>query len=230
MEALKDTTEWDVEEILDCRADAGGLRFLVRWFGFRTTTWEPLGNLLNSAQLVDDYMKTNNCPRVLDTERTGTGDHDTLYRHTIFAHWGAYFSDVSDFRSGNTERGESQLARMAKMMVGGNRHEDDSMLDAFEKVYVNADSVNAGSRRREKTATNKISSAFSSQDFRKYTLTVTALPYGITPDDFYAFIANLRHHEGPGAYRAVEGSYFFSTQDACREARRDPWQDRLWEP
>ncbi len=86
LEALKDTTEWDVEEILDCRADAGGLRFLVRWFGFRTTTWEPLGNLLNSAQLVDDYMKTNNCPRVLDTERTGTGDHDTLYRHTIFAH------------------------------------------------------------------------------------------------------------------------------------------------
>ena len=49
--------EWEVEKILDMKDFRGKPKYLVKWKGYSDydSTWEPLENLENSKELVNEY-------------------------------------------------------------------------------------------------------------------------------------------------------------------------------
>ena len=55
--------EFEVERVLDVRVDKNGQReFLVAWKGYDSfeNSWEPEGNLVNSKQLVQQFLRQQN--------------------------------------------------------------------------------------------------------------------------------------------------------------------------
>ena len=51
--------EWEVEKILDAKKVRGQLRYLVSWKGFgkQDRTWEPIENLENAKETVEEFYK-----------------------------------------------------------------------------------------------------------------------------------------------------------------------------
>lgn len=58
---IDDSTEYEVEEILDVKQLRNKLRFLVRWKGYgpEDNTWEPQENLTNAQDLVKQFYEKN---------------------------------------------------------------------------------------------------------------------------------------------------------------------------
>ena len=48
---------FEVEVVLDKRIKKGKLEYFVKWKDYDETTWEPLSNLLNVKDLIDDYER-----------------------------------------------------------------------------------------------------------------------------------------------------------------------------
>ena len=60
--------EYEVEEVLDSRLKKGKLEYLVKWSGYTDeyNTWEPVSNLENSKEAIEDFHKDNlSAPRRL---------------------------------------------------------------------------------------------------------------------------------------------------------------------
>ena len=60
--------EYEVEEVLDSRLKKGKLEYLVKWSGYTDeyNTWEPVSNLENSKETIEDFHKENpSAPRRL---------------------------------------------------------------------------------------------------------------------------------------------------------------------
>ena len=53
--------EYEVEEVLDSRLKRGKLEYLVKWSGYTNeyNTWEPVSNLENSKEAIEDFHKEN---------------------------------------------------------------------------------------------------------------------------------------------------------------------------
>ena len=53
--------EYEVEEVLDSRLKKGKLEYLVKWSGYTDeyNTWEPVSNLENSKEAIEDFHKEN---------------------------------------------------------------------------------------------------------------------------------------------------------------------------
>ena len=49
--------EYEVEIVLDKRIKKGKLEYFVKWKNYDETTWEPLSNLLNVRDLIDEYER-----------------------------------------------------------------------------------------------------------------------------------------------------------------------------
>ena len=61
-------SEYEVEEVLDSRLKKGRLEYLVKWSGYTDeyNTWEPVSNLENSKEAIEDFHKENpSAPRRL---------------------------------------------------------------------------------------------------------------------------------------------------------------------
>jgi len=56
---INNNNEWEVKEILDCRMRGQQRQYLVSWKGFRPqeNSWEPVANLENCKELVDQFNK-----------------------------------------------------------------------------------------------------------------------------------------------------------------------------
>ena len=60
--------EYEVKEVLDSRLKKGKLEYLIKWSGYTDeyNTWEPVSNLENSKEAIEDFHKENpNAPRKL---------------------------------------------------------------------------------------------------------------------------------------------------------------------
>ena len=57
---VQDHPEYEVETILDKRRRYNREEYLVKWLGYPVydSTWEPLANLANARQAVDDFEKS----------------------------------------------------------------------------------------------------------------------------------------------------------------------------
>ena len=65
---VKGQPEYKVEEVLDSRLKKGKLEYLVKWSGYTDeyNTWEPVFNLENSKEAIEDFHKENpSAPRRL---------------------------------------------------------------------------------------------------------------------------------------------------------------------
>ena len=49
--------QYEVEVVLDKRIKKEKLEYFVKWKNFDETTWEPLSNLLNVRNLIDEYER-----------------------------------------------------------------------------------------------------------------------------------------------------------------------------
>ena len=57
VEGEADGAEFEVEKILDKRISRNKVEYLVKWrhFGTESNTWEPLKNLKNAREVVDEF-------------------------------------------------------------------------------------------------------------------------------------------------------------------------------
>jgi hypothetical protein len=55
---IHDSSEYEVERILDMKMVRGKTKFLIHWKGYspEERTWEPLSNLANCKKLVDTFV------------------------------------------------------------------------------------------------------------------------------------------------------------------------------
>ena len=58
---VKDTSKYEVEEVLNSQLKRGKLEYLVKWSGYTDdyNTWEPKSNLDNSKEVINDFHKLN---------------------------------------------------------------------------------------------------------------------------------------------------------------------------
>jgi len=56
-EPEEDAEVYEVEIVLDKRIKKGKLEYFVKWKNYDETTWEPLNNLLNVRDLIDDFER-----------------------------------------------------------------------------------------------------------------------------------------------------------------------------
>src|SRR5690606_2159241 len=65
IEIDSDEHEWEAERLLDFKVKKGKDHYLVRWKGYgkNEDTWEPVGNLGNAKELIEDFHKVYG-PRV----------------------------------------------------------------------------------------------------------------------------------------------------------------------
>jgi hypothetical protein len=56
---VDDEEEWEVEEVLAYRLYYRKLQYLVKWLGWPSykNSWEPVENLTNTKEAVNDYRK-----------------------------------------------------------------------------------------------------------------------------------------------------------------------------
>merc|ERR1719323_1098310 len=52
--------EYEVEKVLKKRKRKGKDEYFVKWKNFNETTWEPVSNLSNAANLIDEFNKSLN--------------------------------------------------------------------------------------------------------------------------------------------------------------------------
>ena len=65
---VKGQLEYEVEEVLHSRLKKGKLEYLIKWSGYTDeyNTWEPVSNLENSKEAIEDFHKENpSAPRRL---------------------------------------------------------------------------------------------------------------------------------------------------------------------
>ncbi len=140
-------------------------------------------------------------------------------------HWGEYYSLKGDFRQANTERPESELAKLSKQALVGNRHQDDTLLLSFERIY----QTELTRRRGQSEADNaKVSAEFATHKFLDFYLSLSDLPYEIDKADYLSFLRNLEALEGK-CWDYRHGQYVFKTSEAAEKIRDDPWLSRPWE-
>ena len=53
--------EYEVEKILKKRVKKDKLEYFVKWKNFDETSWEPLANLLNVRDMIDEFEKKQVC-------------------------------------------------------------------------------------------------------------------------------------------------------------------------
>jgi hypothetical protein len=67
---IDDTTEYEVEEIVDSRVRRGRLQYCVKWKGYpyEERTWEPVSNLEHAKNAISDFHKNHpSAPRPINT-------------------------------------------------------------------------------------------------------------------------------------------------------------------
>ena len=52
--------EYEVEKVLKKRNRRGKVEYFVKWKNFNETTWEPLANLTNAQNLIDEFIDVLN--------------------------------------------------------------------------------------------------------------------------------------------------------------------------
>jgi hypothetical protein len=57
VEILEGESEWEVEEVLDCRRWGKKMEYLISWKGYGAgdNSWEPEANLDNCKQTVEEF-------------------------------------------------------------------------------------------------------------------------------------------------------------------------------
>ena len=53
--------EYEVEKILKKRVKKDKLEYFVKWKNFDETSWEPLANLLNVRDMIDEFERKQVC-------------------------------------------------------------------------------------------------------------------------------------------------------------------------
>ena len=58
---VEGTAEFEVDKVIDSRLKRGKLEYLVKWSGYTDdyNTWEPVDNLSNSLEALDEFHKSN---------------------------------------------------------------------------------------------------------------------------------------------------------------------------
>ena len=51
--------EYEVEAVLDKRILNGVTQYFVKWENYEETTWEPVDNLVNITDLIDDFEQSS---------------------------------------------------------------------------------------------------------------------------------------------------------------------------
>ena len=80
--------EYEVDHIRDSKMFGHTLKYLIRWKGYSEgeDTWEPLSNLANSLQVIDEFHARNpGAPRSINPLLYTSLPWQSLYEHTANA-------------------------------------------------------------------------------------------------------------------------------------------------